>query len=41
VPLNEWKAEQAAALNAARVAEAKARRAELPQAVVRTGPSSH
>jgi hypothetical protein len=42
VSLADWKADQAEAAREARIAEAKARQAALPQAVVRTGPpSSH
>jgi hypothetical protein len=41
VTLADWKADQAEIERAARVAEAKARRAAEPQAIVRTGPPSH
>lgn len=41
VTLADWKSEQAETERAARIAEAKARRAALPQDVVRTGPGSH
>ena len=41
VTLADWESEQAEIERAARVAEAKARRAALPQEVVRSGPGSH
>lgn len=41
VTLADWKAEQAEIERAARVAEAKARRAAEAPAIVRTGPPKH
>jgi hypothetical protein len=41
VTLADWKADQAEIERQARIAEAKARRAAEPQAIVRTGPPAH
>ena len=41
VTLKDWKADQAEIERAAAIAEAKARRAAEPPAIVRTGPPAH